>query len=196
MIGQLSRLNKASNVTKIEQNVELAPPVLNIPFEATNSASIKIKGFTTANSKVQIYLDDNLVDTQTSDTNGNFITNSIDLVMGTNNIYGKSIDENKQESLPSKTIQIRYNNEKPELTIDEPNDGKEIKGGDKKVTIRGKTDPDNDVNINGLKVIINSDGTFSTTVDLNDGDNTLNITAKNSVGNSTSVSRKIIYSPS
>lgn len=196
LIGQLTRLNRTSSkkITSSE-NVELAPPVLNIPYEATNSSTIKIRGYATPQTKVQIYLDDSLINTQTSDSEGNFTTDPVDLSLGTNNIYGKTIDDNKKESLPSKTIQVIYNNDKPKLEIKEPEDNKEIKGGDKKVTIQGVTDPDDDIRVNGAKVIVNSDGSFSTTVNLNDGDNNINITAGNSVGNTTSIDRKVKYTP-
>ncbi len=196
LIGQLSKLNKASNKIVSRQEVELAPPVLNIPYEATNTASIRIKGYSTPHTKVEIYLDDSLTNTQTTDSDGNFLTDPINLSLGTNNIYGKTLDDNHKQSLPSKTIQVAYNNDKPQLEIQEPEDGKEIKGGDKKVTIRGKTNPDNDIRVNGAKVIVNSDGTFFTTINLNDGDNTINIVASNSVGNTTSIDRKVKYSPS
>lgn len=196
LIGQLGKFNKTTTKNSVtSQDAELAPPVLNIPYEATNTASIKVKGYTTPNTKVQIYLDDRVVDAQVSQSDGNFITGPIDLSVGTNNIFGKTIDDNNKESLPSKTIQVIYNNDKPQLDISSPEDNKEIKGGDKKVTVSGKTDPDNDVRINGAKAIVNSDGTFSTTVSLNDGDNLINIVASNSVGNSTSVDRKVKYTP-
>lgn len=197
LVGQLSFFNKSSikNQDNIIENAKIPPPLLNIPFEATNTATINIQGFTSPNSKVKIYLDDSLVSTTTSDDKGGFVTDSIDLALGTNNIVGRTVDENDKESLPSKTIQVIYSSEKPKLEISEPSDGKEITGGDKKVIVIGLTDSENEVTINGYRVIVNGDGHFSTQVSLNDGDNTLVIVATNPVGNTTSLERRVKYTP-
>ena len=198
LVGNLSYINKFksnSTVTPISEGVKLAPPVLNIPYEATNTASIKVKGFATANAKVKIFLDDNLVSTITADQDGSFVTEPINLSVGTNNIYGKTMSEVGNDSLSSKTIQILYSNEKPMLQISEPPDGKEIKGGDKKVKVVGQTDVDNDLTINGTKIILNGDGHFSTDINLNDGENNLMVVATNSVGNFTTLQIKVTYTP-
>ncbi|MDP3758515.1 MAG: hypothetical protein Q8Q86_02250, partial [Candidatus Daviesbacteria bacterium] len=109
-----------------------APPVLNIPFEATASSMINIRGFSTPNSKVTLYIDDETKDTVNVASDGSFLFENVPLVLGTNNIYGKTLDGSK-ESLPSKTIRLIYDNEKPFITLFEPEDGKTIQGGDKKV---------------------------------------------------------------
>lgn len=173
----------------------LAPPVLFIPFEATNSAQIDIKGYATANSRVKIYLDDELKDTVSVDSNGNFVAKNMSLVLGKNNVYGKTIDEKNTESLPSKNVVVVFDNEKPTLEISQPEDGKTIGGGDKKVTVSGKADPDIPVLINSSRVITSSDGKFSTTISLNDGDNTISIKAVDNASNSTEIVRHVIYNP-
>ncbi|MDO8619072.1 MAG: hypothetical protein Q7R49_03995 [Candidatus Daviesbacteria bacterium] len=185
-------------------NATLAPPVLFVPFEATNSAKIDIKGYATAGSKVNIYLDDELRTTVDVGFDGNLIAKDISLVFGKNNIYGKTVDEQSSrtsstekntESLASKTIILTYDNEKPDLTVNEPDDGKLIQGGDKKVTVKGTTDADIPVLVNDSRVITNSDGSFSTTVALNDGDNTITIKAVDHASNSTQIFRKVTYQP-
>lgn len=182
-------------VVEALKNSSLAPPVLNIPFEATNTALINIKGFATSNSKVAIFLDDEKKDTVDVSSEGNFEFKDISLVLGTNNIYGKSIDENNIESFPSKTLKIIFDNEKPSLTLNEPEDGKTIQGGDKKVKISGKTEPGIRTFINNSQIIIDKDGNFSLDQPLNEGDNTFIVTAVDNAGNSTEVSRKVIYQP-
>lgn len=177
----------------VGENPSLAPPVFNIPYEATNSAKIDIKGFATG-SKVKLYLDDQLKDTVETREDGSFIFKDIELSLGTNNIYGKTVDEKDQMSLASKTIKLIYDNEKPKLSISEPEDGKVIKG-DKKVKISGQTDPGAEVYINGNRVIINSDGNFSSDQPLNDGDNNFTIRAADQASNFTEVSRKVIFQP-
>lgn len=199
LIGGLSVLNKTSDTKQkqgtIQEDITLAPPVLNIPFEATNTATIKITGYTTPNAKVEIYVDGDIETTAESDSSGNFQTDPISLLLGTNEITGKTIDEKNKRSLPSKTIKVTYNNEKPKLEIHEPEDGKKIQGGDKKVKISGLTDPQNLVSINGSTVILNAEGRFFTELSINEGENTLVIVAANSVGNKTQIERKVTYQP-
>lgn len=172
----------------------LAPPVLNIPFEATNSAQINIKGFGTPNSQVKLYLDDDLKQTIDTESDGSFNFEDVSLFLGTNNIYGKTVDQGK-ESLPSKTIRLVYINEKPNLAISEPEDNKKIQGGDKKVKVSGKTNPGVKVFVNGTQAIIDFEGNFKFDVTLNEGDNTISVKAVDVASNTTEIQRRVIYNP-
>lgn len=198
LIGGLTYIThlNAKPITKVASNevIAIPPPVLNIPFEATNSASLMINGYTTPDSKVEIYFDDELKTTVDVKSDGSFLTEPLSLVNGTNNIYGKTIVDTKK-SLSSKNIRVYFDNEKPELTITSPADNQEIKGGDKKVRVSGSTDSQNTVSINGSTVIVNGNGEFASDLAINEGDNTITISATNKYGNSTSVERKVKYSP-
>ncbi len=186
---------KQKVVTDSSKNSSLAPPVLNIPFEATNTAQINIKGYGTPNSKVAIFLDDDKKDTVEVSSEGAFEFKNVPLVLGTNNIYGKSVDEENLESLPSKNLKIIYDNEKPKLDIGEPEDGKKIQGGDKKIKIAGKTEMGAQIYINDSQIIVDKDGNFSSEQSLNEGDNNFNIKAIDKASNSSEVQRRVIYNP-
>lgn len=173
----------------------IAPPALNIPFEATNSAQININGYGTPDSKVKLFIDDEPKETTNVSSEGKFTFSNISLVLGTNNIYAKTIDEKGAESLPSKTMKIIYINEKPSLNVNEPEDGKIIQGGDKKVKVSGNTSPGIKVYINDNQIIVDKDGNFSIDQQLNDGDNTFTIKAQDNASNITEIQRKVIYNP-
>lgn len=197
MVGGLTYFNRYKTVEKeasIIEDTAVAPPVLNIPYEATNTATIKIKGYATANSRVEIYVGNDLKDTVSVEMDGSFEAPSIALTEGTNAIYGKTILDNKT-SLPSKAIRIGFSSEKPKLEISEPSDNQEIKGGDKKVKVSGTTDPDSNVLINGGYVIVNNEGKFSTEINLNDGDNTITIQAVNDYGSTETTQKIVKYVP-
>lgn len=179
---------------KQSEDVAIAPPVLNIPYEATSTAQINITGFTTPNLKVKLYIDDDPNQTINASLDGSFTFENITLNLGTNNIYGKTLNGDK-ESLPSKTIKLILDNEKPPLSINEPEDGKKIQDGDKKVKVSGKTDPDAKVFVNGAQVIVNRDGNFSTDQPLNDGDNTISVKAVDTASNFTEIQRSVYYTP-
>ena len=198
-IGGLSILNRFKSAPRLSDNIAdhttLAPPVLNIPYEATNTAFIKINGYSQPGSEVEIYLDDDLK-TTVEVLAGNFTSEEIPLSVGTNNIWGKTVDEQGNRSLASKTIRIIYSNEKPKLDLKEPQDN-QIITGDKKVTVSGSVDADKEitVTVNGIRLIVNTTGNFSQKIDLNEGDNNLVIIAADSLGNSTQITRKVTYNP-
>lgn len=200
VIGGVGFLKGIVNTPKqaeksVAENPSLAPPVFSIPYEATNSAKIEVKGYATSGSKVKVFLDDKLLDTVSVFDDGEFIIKNVELQLGNNIISGKTLDQLDQESLASKTVIIILDLEKPTLKITEPEDGKTIQGGDRRVTVSGTTDPDAQVLINGSRVIVNSDGNFNTTIQLNDGENILNIKALDKATNSTETSRKVTFTP-
>lgn len=201
LIGGLSFFNRFKGIPKKEASVSensiLAPPVLNIPFEATNTASIFIRGYSIPGASVEIYVDGDLKATSKASDDGSFITDPVELSLGTNNISGKTVDEKGGKSLPSKHIKIIYDNDKPKLDVKEPSDNQEIKGGDKKVTVAGTTNSEKDITVmvNGIRVIVSPDGSFFQKIDINEGENNLSITATDTFGNTTQVTRKVIFIP-
>lgn len=196
-IGFVKGAVKPTTKTAINstENTALAPPILNIPYEATNTAQIDIKGYSASRSKVKLFLDDEEKQTIESDGNGEFTFKNIPLSLGTNNIYAKTDDDKNQESLPSKTIKILYDNEKPDLILNEPEDDKKIQGGDKKIKFSGKTDPETSIFINGTQIIVDKDGNFSSEQLLNDGDNNFTVKAEDKASNINEISRKVTYTP-
>ncbi len=198
IIGGLSVINKhQSTPNQISEDAAIAPPVLDIPFDATNSSTIRITGYSAPNTKVEIYLDDDLKTTVSTNDDGSFATDDIMLSLGINRIYGKTVStdtaNNPKKSLSSKTIHLVYSNEKPTLDITSPSDNQQIIGGDKKVLVSGKTDTTNSLSVNGSTVIVNGDGNFSTYVSIGDGDTVITIIATNAVGSITKVERKVTY---
>ncbi len=196
-LGGIKNTIKPSQKAAIDlsEKITLAPPVLNIPYEATNTAQINIKGYATPHLKVKLYLDDREEQTIEAGSNGDFTFQNIDLSLGTNNINAKTVDEEGNESLSSKTIKIIYDNETPSLTLTEPEDNKTIQGGDKKVKVSGKTDPHARVFINGNQIIVDKDGNFSSDQPLVEGDNVFTIKTVSLTSNSTELERKVIYTP-
>ncbi len=195
-IGGLGVLSNSFKSTKkietaVSENPTLAPPIFNIPFEATNTAQIYIKGYSIPDSSVKIYLDDELREIVEVSADGSFKSSDLKLVLGTNNIFGKTLDDKNYESLSSKTIKIIYDNNKPNLEILEPSDNTVV--NEDKVKVSGKTDPDAQVFVDGSRVIVNSEGNFNITQPLSEGENNINIKTKDQAGNITEISRKIVY---
>lgn len=181
-------------VSRLVKEGTFAPPILNIPYEATNTASVNISGFGTVNSKVRLYLDDEAKQTVDVSSDRTFTFENVPLNWGTNNIYGTTLDSNR-ESLPSKTIKLIYDNQNPALSVNEPEDNKIIQGGDKKVQTTGRTDPGAKVFINNTQIIVGKNGDFSSEQSLNEGENTITIKAVSPASNTTEIQRRVIYEP-
>lgn len=192
-VGFINSMIKPSKKVTTEESVSLAPPVLNIPYEATNTAQINILGYANPYIKVSIYVDDQLKASTEALEDGSFEVKGITLALGTNNIYGKTMEKEK-ESLPSKSSKVIYDNEKPPLEISQPEDGKNVQG-ERKIQIRGKTEPQAQVFVNDSRIITNSDGAFSADLELNDGDNIITIKAIDQASNATEIARKVIFKP-
>lgn len=195
IIKTVSRFNHPKSAPRVGTDyVELTPPVFNIPYEATPTASIRILGYSQPNTKVAIYLNDELATTVNTSEDGTFESSALSLDKGENYLYGKTVDSSGKESLSSKSIRIVLNVDKPILEVFEPQDNKIVTGGDRKITVKGKTDALS-ISINGSIVIIASDGSFSNDLQLQDGETQITIVATNSVGSSTTIQRKVTYSP-
>lgn len=176
--------------TPISENLTLAPPVISIPFEATSSPKINIAGYATNNSSVEIYLDEELKTTIPTKEDGSFLAENIELNLGINNISGKTVDEKGQRSLSSKLLRIVYDSEKPKLEVNEPQDNKIVT--DKKITVSGSTDPtDITVTVNDIRAIVKSDGKFSLSLDIKEGDNEIIIKAQDSAQNTTGITKRV-----
>lgn len=83
----------------------------------------------------------------------------------------------------------------PHLTIDSPINDQEVNTAD--ITIKGKTDPNSILEINGSVVSINDDGSFEKAIELQEGINVITIKSRKNANNvlETVETRKITYTP-
>jgi len=86
-------------------------------------------------------------------------------------------------------LQYRNLHYAPALTIEKPEQEKIVE--DRKVDVLGTTSPDATVTVNGVSVLVRSDGKFFDQVSLDPGVNTITITATSRFGKSTTAVRKV-----
>lgn len=196
IIGSIKKfISPPIEKTRLEDTtVSLAPPILNIPYEATNTPQINIQGYATGDSEVKLFIDDEEKQTVKSSSDGTFTFQNVQMALGINNIYGKTVNEEGEMSLPSKTIRVILDNEKPQLEVYEPEDGKNIQG-EGKMKISGKTEAGAQIYINSSQVIVSNEGNFSSDQTLNEGENIFNIKAVDSALNFTEISRLVNFTP-
>lgn len=179
------------------QNVEefISPPSLREIPEATKESFISFKGSAPeSDGIVEIYLNDELVDEIRIGEDLNFDVNDLLLENGQNVIKSRFVKDKRTSSFsPEKNIS--YIKDKPKLEVSYPGDNATFTKADRSIVIRGKTDPDNTLTVNSFRAIVESDGEFSYQYQLNDGENTLEIEAKNPAGVTEKKTIKVTYQP-
>ena len=162
----------------------IAPRFLPVPV-ATFSAQIKVGGFAEAGSKVTVYVNSQERGEVVTDSNGEFIIESVDLNAGKNGIWAVAADQAGNKSQEGEVTYVEMDNVQPELTVESPTD--QATTVEANIEVKGKiSEPDAEVTINGRFVSVTSNGSFTTKVAVNPGENKITIRAKDRAGNETS----------
>lgn len=161
-------------------------PVLSSnPVEATFSASLNLKGFAEPKSKVVFLLNSAKSAEIIVSEEGQF-EHELELVEGENELSIFGVDEAGNESLKTRSYLITRDSEAPILEIEEPKDGSVIElKKNRTVTIKGKTESNARVTINGRMVFADEDGNFSSNYYLAEGKNELEFEATDKATNKT-----------
>jgi bacillopeptidase F len=188
-INQLTNSNNNSQKSNSENEDIYSLVTVNEIPEATNSASINIKGTTSRIDKIAVYLNQARVkNIVIKNDSFNFTLDGLE--KGINNLYLAGIKNDKTVKKTS-ILKVDYNDNKPKLEIKEPNDN--AKTSNQEIKVEGDTDPNNNVEINHQPVVTNSQGHFTTAVKLSDGDNSIVISATNIYGSREEKTLKITY---
>jgi len=169
----------------------IEPPTIDPLTKATNSAAITIKGESVAHQTIKLYINGKFADKTTVNSQKQFAFYDITLDKGENEIQAKAETEGKKESDYSSSIKITYIDKAPSLDITFPPDGQTLSKGSSPIKITGKTDAGAKVTVNDFWAIMNDDGTFSYLYSLQDGDNTIKVTATDDANNKTEKEIKI-----
>ena len=174
---------KATDINSSEDVLPPQIPVLSPLAEATNSATLKIEGYTESNVEVKILLNDAEA-TNTNSDDGGLFKAEVKLSPGNNKIQVVAKDGAGNTS-QSVIKTINFDVKGVEITVDSPRDGSEIFGqSNQNVTFSGKVSkPDASVNINGNYVRLDATEGFSSIVRLNQGDNNVSVKVTDQAGN-------------
>jgi len=192
IIVTLSSFRKESPSKNNTSYTILFPPVLEVNFEATNSARITVSGIADKEATVAISVNDRAAVKVTADSEGKFRAPNIILTEGTNNITAQTI-KGEQESSPSSVFSVIYKKTPPKLEITAPSENQKFSGDAKDITISGTTDAGSRITINDRLVIVDQDGKFSYPVTLSEGENTFKFVAVDIAGNQTTLERKVTF---
>lgn len=181
--------DKNENTDKNDSYIP-APDIDSLP-KATKEQNVKVTGTSLSGLTVHLYLNGNRDDEMEVTEDGTFEF-SVKLSEGENIIKAKAIRD-KDESEFSDSRVVVYKKSGPELTLESPGDGSEIKNSP--VEVKGKTDPDSVVTVNDFQAIINSDGNWSYLLTLKEGDNEVKIISTDLAGNKTEKTVRFNFVP-
>jgi Glucodextranase, domain B len=189
MIGN----NKSKSDSQVA--VKVLPPMaprLIMPFEATNSSQIAIKGLAEKNVMVELLKNDVSIGKVQANDAGEFSFDNIQLDSGDNQFTAIAISDDGGSSEPSKESVITYDNVPPTLTMITPNqDSSNVSLADFEVT--GQSEAGVSVTVNGQVAMVDDSGKFKIELQLNPGKNDVNIVVSDLAGNITRKTISITY---
>lgn len=155
----------------------------NIP-SATNSARFVVSGSVVNFSVLDFYINGQQVKETNLPSADSFSEEIGDLTEGDNQIYIIAKTQDKQTTKKTNTYNVLYKSTKPKLDIKSPQD-KSTTSQDY-ITVSGTTDKETFVKINDTPAVVDASGNFQMNLKLKDGNNTINITATDVAGNTSS----------
>lgn len=164
---------------------------VNNPPAATNSASLIISGNTTEFDTVTFIINDEEVKEAPVLNADSFSEKIGALKPGSNTVQVIATATKQKQTKESDVFTVKYINTKPKIEISEPANGAEITKDE--IVIKGSTDKNNSVEVDGAPVVVSATGTFEEEVRLKDGENLIEILAIDEAGNEEKIEMKIIY---
>lgn len=171
----------------------IPPPVLDSLPQATSSANLTITGIAVKNQTIELYINDNLIDKADTKDNGSFTFKEI-ISTGENVIKTKAVDGNNKSEF-SQPLMISYRNALPSLNIASPSNGQSFSKDQNVADVKGTTDPDVRIMVNGFRAVTDSNGNFSYKLPLQNGENRIKVAAIDPAGNKSEKEIIITYSP-
>lgn len=188
----VGRGNTDDQAEEVNEDI-LFPPILDTLPEATNSAEITIRGFAQNADRVEVYINDIKKDTVTIGTkDGSFVIDDIRLYEGNNAVSAVAYGPRNTKSESSDPMTVFFKQGSVKLVVESPEDGATVQGNNK-FEVRGLTDPENSLTINGRWTRVSTDGTFKSTFELSEGENGFQVVARDRAGNETSIARTVTY---
>lgn len=159
----------------------------------TKESKITLNG--TASPKAGVVVYDqagNALVVVNSNEKGEFTFVDVPIGEGKNVMYIRAVRSKWRASLARK-IEITKDTTAPGLSVN-AFDGATVTGSN--TVISGKAEPGSTVTVNGVKTTVNADGTWTATVALTPGKNTVTVAATDPAGNTITETQTIQYQPS
>jgi hypothetical protein len=188
-------LGDIKNRRSVEVKEKVLPPLaprMILPFEATNSSRIVVKGLAEKNVMVELLKNDVSVGKVAANDAGEFEFGDILLDQGESSFTAIAISDSGGSSEPSKEFKVTFDDLPPELTMINPSE-ENLKVSSSDFDIVGKSDKGVSVTINGRLAMVDDTGKFKLKFQLNSGKNDIEIIIADMAGNETRKKIVITY---
>lgn len=187
----INQLAKGENTeSQVRQTEQLSAINIDPIPSATSSSSILFSGSALSFDSLEIYLNDEKRDEITiSDT---FISEVQGLEKGSNTLYFIAKSSKTKKTEKTQEFDIVFKDEKPKLEVSEP--GENARTNKEDIRITGSTDREVTIRINNQPIVVDAEGKFTTLFRLKEGENKIDVTAEDIVGNQEKKSLTVTYS--
>lgn len=168
------------------------PPRLILPFEATNSSEIIIKGVAEPKLEVELLKNDIPLEKKEIDDKGDFIFENVGLDEGLNVFTAVVIGKDNGSSEVSKESRVVLDKNAPEMTMINPSE-ENVTVDYADFDVVGKSEKGVSVMVNNHVAIVDDEGKFKIKVQLNSGNNNIEIKVRDLAGNETKKNITIKY---
>ena len=178
-----------------ETRLQVLPPMaprLILPFEATNSARISVKGLAEPGVMVELLKNDVAIEKLDVSEEGEFSFDWVDLSEGENEFSAVAMTENGGSSDLSDVLIVMFDNEAPQLMMENPAED-ELTVDYDDFDIVGKAESGVSVLVNGRVAIVDDEGGFKIKMQLQAGENEFEVIVRDMAGNETRKKIKITY---
>jgi len=171
----------------------LPKPVLDKYPASTKESKITLEGKTRPKASVVAYDGaGNALLAVNADAEGKFVLRDLPIGEGDNTYRLRAMDSWRKAS-SALTVKISKDTTSPELGVNAL-DNAQVTGSN--TVVSGKAEPGTTVTVNGVKTDVKPDGTWSATVTLQPGQNTVTVAATDQAGNVTTQTQTVAYTPS
>lgn len=185
------RQDQPANGNRDDVLPPLSPRIF-VPFEATNSAALSVNGTAEIGTLIELVKDDVLLDTISTDEDGDFVFENILLEEGSNVFSAVAVSPEGKRSELSKEVEVVFDDASPPLEMTNPVE-EELTVDYADFDIRGRTEVGASVLVNSRVAMVDGDGNFKLKMQLEPGKNEVEVKAKDLAGNETIKKVVIIY---
>lgn len=169
-------------------------PLLSAPIPATFSAQVAISGYGEKESEVVLVVNGVEISKQPVTSDDGLFTMDAPITEGENSISLFAQDSSGNKSALSKSYTVIMDATAPTIEIESPANGSTIElTKNQLTTIKGKTEPNASVTVDGRTVRANTEGIFTTTKQLAEGENKISILATDSAGNQSTIELTLTF---
>jgi len=188
----ISKQSSSDNTN--QETLVIQTPIISTPVNATNSAQLTISGFGQKDTTIYLLLNGSENQKKTVEDEAGKFEIPVELTAGENRIKLYAENQDKKQSNLSSEYLVIYDNDPPKIELESPTEGQKIElRKNQLLTVKGTSEPDAKIDLNGRIIRVGKEGLFSATYQLSEGENKLIFIATDLAGNATTLERIVSF---